>query len=191
MHVSKDDYLRSVKLKLALLGDPAVGKTSLINMYTQHRFSSDYQPTLGVNIIVKELALKDINTYVRLVLWDIAGQDKYDLGRKRYFQGILGALLIFDTTRDLTFKNIELKWLKDMKDFGEKDPVYILIGNKIDLKDSRLVSAEEGKNLAEKIKAIDYIETSAKYGDYVEIAFQKLVYHVLFKLGFITDISLF
>ena len=173
------EKVKTVILKLALLGDAGVGKTSLINMYTEQHFREDYKPTLGVSITVKELELENVNTQIRLVLWDIAGQDRYELCRNMFFQGIIGALFVYDTTRHSTFQNIEAKWLKDLKEFGESDPAFILIGNKIDLKDSRIVSTEKGEELAKKITAIDFIETSAKYGDNVENTFKKLVYKVL------------
>jgi small GTP-binding protein len=170
---------KNLVLKLALLGDPAVGKTSLINQYIQHRFKKSYQPTLGVNIVVKELKIEEINANIRLVLWDIAGQDKYDLSRRMFFQGCMGALFIYDKTRETTLKNIETKWLKDFREFTVKIPAYILIGNKTDLENSKFISTETGKEFAGKINAIDFIETSAKYGDNVENAFKKLVNQVL------------
>ena len=169
-----------IVLKLVLLGDSAVGKTSLIDMYAHHPFKEDYKPTLGVNIVVKELEIE--NAQIRLVIWDIAGQEKYDLSRKMFFQGVVGALFIYDTTMEATFKNIESKWLKDLNEYGEQDLAYVLIGNKIDLQDSRVVSTEEGRALAQKINASDFVETSAKYGDNVEEAFRKLVNKVLLKL---------
>ncbi|UCC19980.1 MAG: GTP-binding protein [Promethearchaeota archaeon] len=166
-----------IVLKLVLLGDSAVGKTSLIDMYAHHQFKEDYKPTLGVNIVVKELKHK--NTQIRLIIWDIAGQNKYDLSRKMFFQGVVGALFVYDTTRDETFKNIESKWLEDLFEYGDKNLAYVLIGNKNDLHDFRTVSIEEGSVLAEKINAIDFVETSAKYGDNVEKAFEKLVFQIL------------
>lgn len=179
----KPEKLRNLVLKLALLGDPAVGKTSLIHQYIQHHFKEDYQPTLGVNIVVKELKIEEINAYVRVILWDIAGQDKYDLSRKMFFQGCMGALIVYDTTRQSTYQNIETKWLTDFQKYTERDPAYVLIGNKTDLKDSKSVSTEDGKILAEKIRASDFVETSAKYGDNVENAFKKLVNQVLINRG--------
>ena len=169
-----------IVLKLVLLGDSAVGKTSLIDMYAHHQFKEDYKPTLGVNIVVKELESE--NAQIRLIIWDIAGQEKYDLSRKMFFQGVVGALFIYDTTMEATFKNIESKWVKDLNEYGEQDLAYVLIGNKIDLQDSRVVSTEEGRELAQKINASDFVETSAKYGDNVEDAFKKLVEGVLMKL---------
>ena len=166
-----------IVLKLVLLGDAAVGKTSLINMYAHHRFKEDYKPTLGVNIVLKEINEEDAQ--IRLVVWDIAGQDQYDLSRKMFFQGVQGALFVYDTTRASSLENIESKWLNDVNEYGEKDLAYVLIGNKIDLKDSRVITTERGKQLANKINASAFIETSAKYGDNVEEAFKKLVNKIL------------
>ena len=166
-----------IVLKLVLLGDSAVGKTSLIDMYAHHQFKEDYKPTLGVNIVVKEI--DELDNQIRLVIWDIAGQERYDLSRKMFFQGVAGALFVYDATRDESFQNIESKWLKDLNEYSDQDLAYVLIGNKIDLESSRIISTEMGNELASKIKASDFVETSAKYGDNVEEAFKKLVNKVL------------
>jgi len=175
-----------IVFKLVLLGDAAVGKTSLVDMYTHHRFKEDYKPTLGVNIVVKGLEIEEINAQIRLVLWDIAGQEKYDLSRKMFFKGVVGALLVYDTTRDDTFTNIESKWLKDLNEYSEEELSCILIGNKIDLNESRVVSTEKGREFADRINASAFIETSAKYGENVEVAFKKLVFKVLKNLEIIS-----
>lgn len=170
-------------LKLTVLGDPAVGKTSLINKYITDSFSSDYQPTLGVNILTKDLQFEENNSEIRLLLWDLAGQEKYELTRKMFFQGSAGSLLVYDKTRSSTFERISSKWLKDFKEYGRPDGVYILVGNKLDLKESTNVSSEEGRKLSQDIDAVEFIETSAKYGENVEKAFKNLVSDVLGKSG--------
>ncbi|MFX1366700.1 MAG: Rab family GTPase [Promethearchaeota archaeon] len=175
------EHERYIVLKFVLLGDAAVGKTSLVDIYAHHKFQENYIPTLGVNIVVKELKIEEINAQIRLVIWDIAGQDKYDVSRKMFFQGVVGALLVYDITREDTFTGIESKWLNDLNDFSEKDLSFILIGNKTDLNDSRAVSTEKGRAFADKINAADFVETSAKYGENVEEAFKKLVIKVLKK----------
>ncbi|MFX0069504.1 MAG: Rab family GTPase [Candidatus Hermodarchaeota archaeon] len=165
--------------KILLCGDMAVGKTSLINQYIQHSFEEDYKPTLGVNIITKDIEVKELSTLVRLIIWDIAGQDKYEKFRRAYYEGCSGALLVYDQTREQTLHNIDKKWFNDLKSHIRKNIDYILIGNKSDLKDLRVVNSREGKVLAEKLNAVDFIETSAKYGENVEVAFLRLIYRIL------------
>lgn len=174
---------RKWAIKLTVLGDAAVGKTSLIDKYITDSFKENYQPTLGVNIVTKDIRIAEDNSEIRLLLWDIAGQDKYEITRQMFFQGCAGTLLVYDMTRYSTFERITSKWLKDFKNYGRQDGVYLLIGNKSDLKDSLKVSSEEGKLLSKKIDAVEFIETSAKYGENVEKAFRALVFHVLKKSG--------
>ncbi|MFX0030454.1 MAG: Rab family GTPase, partial [Candidatus Hermodarchaeota archaeon] len=170
---------KKINLKLALLGDPAVGKTSLINRYNEEGFKENYQPTLGVNIVMKKLKIEKYE--IQLAIWDIAGQDKYDLTRKMFFEGCIGSLLVYDVTRSSTFDRIKSKWLEDFRKFARPDGIYTLIGNKIDLKNPDSISTERGQMLAKQIQASDFIETSAKLGDNVETAFKKLVFQALNK----------
>jgi len=179
--MSKD--VKEFVFKIVVLGDAAVGKTSLINMYIEQSFSEDYKPTLGANIIRKDVHVDTINASVRLIMWDLAGQEKYNVIRSMYFQGCVGALLVYDVTRHNTFDTIDSKWLKDFKKYVKKEGTYILIGNKIDLSNERVVSTEDGEKYAKQIDASDFIETSAKYGENVEQAFSNLVNQILRKLG--------
>ena len=174
---------RQFILKLIVLGDAAVGKTSLIKQYIDQSFQEDYKPTLGVNILTKDLFIEEFNLSTRLILWDLAAQDKYALSRALFFQGCSGALFVFDLTRPLTFSNITSKWHDDFLKFSNnsKGNNYLLIGNKSDLDDSRVITEEQGKDLSKQLDSIDYIETSAKYGANVEDAFKKLVFHILRK----------
>ena len=173
--------IKKINLKLALLGDAAVGKTSLINRYTEEGFKENYQPTLGVNIVMKKLKIEKCE--IQMAIWDIAGQDKYDLTRKMFFEGCTGSLLVYDITRSSTFDRIQTTWLEDFKKFARHDGVYILIGNKVDLRDSNAVPFEKGHKLAEQIQASDFIETSVKKGDNVESAFKRLVAKTLTNFG--------
>jgi Ras-related protein Rab-11A len=169
--------------KIVVLGDAAVGKTSLINQYVEKSFQEDYKPTLGANIIRKDVTIDPISAKVRLIMWDLAGQEKYNVIRSMYFQGCVGALLVYDVTRNNTFENVDSKWLKDFDKYVKKEGAYVLIGNKMDLKDERVVSTEQGQKLADEIKASDFVETSAKYGENVELAFKNLVYQILRNYG--------
>ena len=164
--------------KVVVLGDAAVGKTSLVDKYIQNKFTNDYRPTLGVNIITKDIKF-DKNDSVRLILWDIAGQSKYDQSRRMFFQGIQAALFVYDVTRPATFKSLKNKWTSDLKDFGHKNGTSILIGNKADLVEQKKIETMQGESFSEEINSCTFIETSAKSGDNVEEAFRKLVLRLL------------
>ena len=184
-----DEDKRKWVLKLTVLGDAAVGKTSLIKKYITGAFEMDYHPTLGVDITLKDIFLETLNSEVRLVLWDIAGQEKYELTRKMFFQGCAGALFVYDKTRYSTFENINARWLEDFKKYGKPDGIYLLLGNKSDLTNSIKVSSEEGESLSKEINALEFIETSAKYGENVEKAFRTLIFSVLKKNGVNIDLT--
>jgi len=174
---------REYVFKIVILGDSAVGKTSLINQFVENAFEEDYKPTLGANIIRKDVILENSNAKVRLIVWDLAGQEKYNVVRSLYYQGCVGALLVYDITRANTLSNIETKWLDDFKKYVKKEGTYLLIGNKCDLKDQRMISEDAGIALAEKIRASKFIETSAKLGENVDNAFKTLVFEILEKQG--------
>ncbi|MBY9015908.1 MAG: GTP-binding protein [Candidatus Lokiarchaeota archaeon] len=169
--------------KITILGQSAVGKTSLINQFIEGSFQEDYKPTLGANIIRKDVNIEEINAKVRLIMWDLAGQEKYNVIRSMYFQGCVGSLLVYDVTRQDSFAAIESKWLKDFKNYVKKEGAYILIGNKIDLEEQRSVGKKDGEKLAIEIGASSFIETSAKLGKNVEKAFKNLVYQILRNYG--------
>jgi small GTP-binding protein len=177
--IKKGDYV----LKLAVLGDAGVGKTSLVNQFVEERFKEDYKATMGVNLIMKTIKLEQINSNARLILWDIAGQEQYEKTRGAFYEGCAGALLVYDITRYSSFENIEYKWLTDYKKHVEKVGSYILIGNKNDLEDQRYVFKDDANKMVERIKAIEFIETSAKTGKNVEKAFLNLTSKILSNYG--------
>lgn len=177
MNTEEAKEIREFVFKITILGDAAVGKTSLINQFVEGSFQDDYKPTLGANIVRKDVNLNGVK--VRLIMWDLAGQEKYRVVRSMYFQGCEGALLVYDITRINTLESIDSKWLRDFKKYVKKKGVFIVIGNKSDLEEQRAVTIERGKELATKIKASNFIETSAKVRENIEEAFTLLVNQIL------------
>ena len=179
MYNMTDKKETSWVFKILLLGDSAVGKTTMIKRFIQNEFKEDYKETLGVNIVRKSVNVTELNAKVSLLIWDIAGQERYEERRKFYYEGCYGALLVYDITRFSSFENIEIKWLKHYKENMEKDVPLILIGNKDDLEDQRYVSKEDAEKLSNKIGALEFIETSAKTGHRVNFAFNELIKSIL------------
>jgi len=167
---------RKFVFKVVIIGDGAVGKTSLIARFAEKTFQAEYKPTLGTNIVIKELKLGDNN--VKLLLWDIAGQAKWRDVRHLYYRGAQGSILVFDVTRPGTYESIPA-WFKDLIQFSGDIP-RILLANKVDLTDLRKITKEAGIQKAEEMNSV-YFETSAKDGTQVNDAFDKLSRMILDK----------
>jgi small GTP-binding protein len=163
--------------KIAVLGAAGAGKTSLIDRFVERKFTQDYKPTLGASIIAKDIELENAN--VRLVLWDIAGQEKYETVRSMYLNGAMGCILVYDITRRPTFEEVKEKWIKDFKQYALPTARFILIGNKVDLEPNRKIPSADGKELAASLDSNTFLETSAKNGDFVEDAFIALVKEII------------
>ncbi|MFX1451610.1 MAG: Rab family GTPase [Promethearchaeota archaeon] len=151
--------------KIIVAGDYAVGKTSLLNRYIDARFSEDYLPTLGVNMLRREMQRGE--NKIKLLFWDIAGQELFAQVREQFYEGTQGAMLVYDVNRPETFANIS-KWHNEIIKRNEETVHCILIGNKIDLE--KIVPTGEGKKYAEEHKMF-FFETSARTGKRIDEAF--------------------
>ncbi|MFW9941790.1 MAG: GTP-binding protein [Candidatus Thorarchaeota archaeon] len=166
--------------KLILLGDFAVGKTSLITRFVQNLFKEDYHSTVGVNISQKIVKL-DENTKVKFIIWDVGGQmPKMAPYRKKFYEGVNSALIVIDRTRPFSLKNVD-KWYNEIKSFIKKEINIILVANKSDLTDKILVSEDDIKSVANKYR-FNYIITSAKTGESVNETFLYIAYRFLASL---------
>ncbi|MFW9946287.1 MAG: Rab family GTPase [Candidatus Odinarchaeota archaeon] len=168
----KEAGLIDYKFKIAIVGDPGVGKTSLILRYTNNAFRRSYIPTLGVHVSDKIFKVED--STVQLVLWDIAGQVKFETMRQQFYLGSDAILLIFDLTNEKSFENLS-NWYLDVKNQLKNRPdlVGFIVGNKKDLIEELKISAEKAIELANS-QNLGYIETSALTGENVDSAFNDL-----------------
>lgn len=157
------------KFKITLFGAGGVGKTSLLIRYIKDYFSSDLKQTIGSNFLIKDVDIGDTN--VRLLLWDIGGQEQFSKLRQIYFKGSNGAFGVYDVTNQPSLLKLP-GWVSSIKKSVKKSIPMIIVGNKIDL--SRSVDKSEAEDLAKRLNCVDYIETSAKTGDNVEEAFKKI-----------------
>jgi small GTP-binding protein len=154
--------------KVIIVGDGAVGKTTLATHFTYGKFIEYYKMTIGVDFFVKDVLIGD--DVVKLQIWDTAGQERFAFIRPSYYQGTSGGLMVFDVNRNESFTNLE-NWLKEVYSNCSNIPL-ILLGNKIDL-DMRQVKKSHAKKFAKKNK-IPYYETSAKTGKLVLDVFSEL-----------------
>jgi len=166
----REDKIVDYRLKLVVVGDPGVGKTSTILRFTDNAFLRTYVPTLGVSITEKLFNAQ--SGIIEMILWDIAGQAKFETMRRHFYQGSEAILLIFDLTNRISFASIK-NWYHDVMKNMEKHHqrmVGYIFGNKSDLTEVRKVKLVEALALAKELN-LKYIETSAKTGKNVEYAF--------------------
>ncbi|MFW9830310.1 MAG: Rab family GTPase [Candidatus Thorarchaeota archaeon] len=162
---------RQYVLKVCVVGEGAVGKTSLIIRYTEGHFRESYIMTVGTSFAVKEMNFGD--TLVRLQLWDLAGQPHFSSVRPVFYRGAAGLILVYDVTRRQTFDSIPT-WYTEVSTVTGTVP-SVLLANKVDLVDQRQVSSEEGMAYARQL-GWGYFETSAKEGQGVTDAFRQIAW---------------
>ena len=153
-----NSFIELSAIKLGLLGDSSVGKTSICLTYTGIEFKQDILSTIGADKFEKKITLKNGKT-IKLILWDTAGQERFRSAAFKAIRAVNAIVLVFDVTCINTFQNID-KWLQEINDNFD-NPIIILLGNKADIEDERKVSKEEIEIYAKK-KNLMYFETSAK-----------------------------
>jgi small GTP-binding protein len=160
-------------IKVLLLGEPAVGKTSLRKRYLGEGFKQNYMMTIGA-----EFAIKEVENY-RLQIWDLAGQKSLSAIRNSYYQGAKGAILVFDISRPDTFYQIQ-PWIDDMLKQQDSVIPMVVVGNKSDLRDNNSVKVSQAEEYVKKLSEwanmdINYFEASALTGLNVDQLFSSLV----------------
>ena len=155
--------------KYIIIGDAAVGKSNLLLRYAHGQFKDEYQLTIGVEFGAKNISIND--KIYRIQIWDTAGQENFRSITRAYYKNSVCALVVYDITNRDSFNNIS-NWVEDCKNQSPKTIFMVLVGNKSDLNDKRVISVDEGRELAEKYNMI-FFETSAKTGENVELIFFK------------------
>ncbi|MFX0134864.1 MAG: Rab family GTPase [Candidatus Hodarchaeota archaeon] len=166
------------RFKVIVVGDPAVGKTTLILRFVDRAFKKLYVPTIGVQTSTKLVKLGGPQEiFIELIIWDIAGQEKFNQLRKMFYSGADGVIFVFDVTNKQTFVNTA-SWFKDVQQNLDRDWKGIILANKIDLKNSRVIGPKAGQVIADKT-GLDYLETSARTGENIDLIFQLLSKKIL------------
>merc|ERR1712137_856189 len=161
------DYL----FKVVLIGDSGVGKSNLLSRFTRNEFNLESKSTIGVEFATRSIQV-DGKT-IKAQIWDTAGQERYRAITSAYYRGAVGALLVYDIAKHLTYENVE-RWLKELRDHADSNIVIMLVGNKSDLRHLRAVPTEEAKAFAE-LHGLSFIETSALDSTNVEQAFTNVL----------------
>ena len=173
------------KFKFIIVGDKAVGKSSIVRRFVENKFSLDYRSTLGLNVLSHSIRFYGNEVYFSL--WDLGGQEYFKRFRKTYYIGAQAAFIVFDVCKRDSFANVKV-WFKELKDFlNKKNIPIVIVGNKIDLSDQRMVQYKDGMALVDELTRentdsdFSYIETSALTGENIKDSFSLIAYHYIIK----------
>jgi Ras-related protein Rab-6A len=158
-----DQSYQTNRQKIIFCGDAGVGKTSIINSIMGQKFSEEYEPSIGVDFFSKTVRYN--GRLIKLQIWDSAGQEKFRSLIPNYIRGSAIIFLIFDVSQKITYEHLN-EWLNFITNI-ENGGLIIIVGNKIDLKDSREVNTEEAEKYC-KDKKYEYFEVSAKNGTNID-----------------------
>ncbi len=162
--------------KILLAGDSGVGKTSLLLSFSDDTFTENQRSTIGVDLKMKKIQVN--GKHVKLSIWDTAGQERFRTLTSAYYRGAQGIILTYDITSKRTFDHLT-NWLKEIDQYStNQDLIIILVGNKLDLAELRMVSREQGLSFAREHSML-FIEASAKTAEGVKQAFEELIQKIL------------
>ena len=163
-------------IKLILLGDSLVGKTSFYNKFFYDKYENNLSCTIGITENSKLIQYND--NFYKIQLWDTAGQERFKSLPKKYYQKIDGVILLYDVTNEDSFDDT-IKWLKDLYETANENIIIYLLGNKIDLNSKRKIPFETGFNIA-KQKNIKFMEISCKLDLNISDCIYNLIYDVIY-----------
>ena len=162
--------------KILVIGDTSVGKTCFIMRYADNIFQESYISTIGMDYKLKNITLEN-GKLVKLQIWDTAGQEKFHSITKSFYKGANGIILIYSVLDKNSLQNVK-NWMDSIKAQVPENVAIILVGNKIDDEERRVVSYEQGEDMAESYN-LPFFECSAKTGENLDKAFDSLVKKIL------------
>merc|ERR1719350_1273798 len=164
----------AITVKLVLLGDTRVGKSSTVVRFVKDEFDEYKYPTIGATFLTQSV---NLDSYVvKFEIWDTAGQERYRSLAPLYYRGAHAALIVYDITSEETFENAK-GWVKELRESQGAEVVIGLAGNKMDLDSKRKVSTEEGRRFAED-NGFVFLETSARLGTNINEIFKRIAEQV-------------
>ena len=168
----------SQNYKVIVVGESSTGKTTIIQRLVQGTFREEAQSTVGVEF--KSFVCTVDGKQRKLQIWDTAGQERFRSVAKSYFRNAVGAFLVFDVCSRASFEALD-GWLNDIQSLSHPNSVIVLIGNKIDLTESRCISQNEATHYAER-NGLIYIETSARSGVGIQEAFVRITREITIRI---------
>jgi len=163
--------------KLLLIGDSGVGKTCILFRFSDDAFNTTFISTIGIDFKIKTIELR--GKKIKLQIWDTAGQERFHTITTSYYRGAMGIMLVYDITNAKSFDNIA-KWLRNIDEHANEDVEKMILGNKCDWEDKRVIAKEKGEAIARE-HGIRFLETSAKANINIEQAFLELAEAILNK----------
>lgn len=171
---------KKVLLKVIILGDSGVGKTSLMNQYVNRKFTSQYKATIGADFLTKEVTIDD--RQVTMQIWDTAGQERFQSLGVAFYRGADCCVLVYDITQAKSFDSLE-SWRDEfLIQASPRDPdafPFLVIGNKNDLEQNRKTTTARAQQWCQAKSEIPYFETSASSAQNVETAFMEIARRAL------------
>ena len=141
-------------IKVVLVGESGVGKTSIISQFTTHKFDPHRETSLSAQFTTKTLDFPDLGQSIKFDMWDTVGQEKYRSLAKIFYKDAKVIIFVYDITREFSFQSIKNYWYKETRENWDGTPILAIVGNKIDLYSEIKVSNNEGMAFAEEIGAI-------------------------------------
>lgn len=154
--------------KILIVGDANAGKTSILDQFTNGNFDGAYISTIGIDFNVKTVNIKE-GVQIKLQIWDTCGQERFKALTRSYYRNANAIIIVYDITSAKSFENAK-HWIKERELYLDSDVLCVLVGNKSDLYENRIIQYYEGHKLAEE-KQLQFFETSAKYDSNIETLF--------------------
>ena len=165
--------------KIIIIGDSGVGKSNILSRYLNDDFNLDSKNTVGVELGTKYLKIKGKGA--KLQIWDTAGQERYRSITTSYYKGSHGCFIVYDIANEESFENVD-KWYSEAVKTTSENVSIILVGNKCDLEDQRIITKETGEEKAKNLKC-PFFETSAKTKINIDEIFQEITNNIYDKYG--------
>ena len=160
-------------IKVVLVGESGVGKTSIISQFTSKKFDLHRETSLSAQFISKTVNFQDLGKEIKFDIWDTVGQEKYRSLAKIFYKDAKVIVFVYDITTEYSFNELKNYWYEETRSNSDGSPILAVVGNKIDLYKEQKVSNNDGKEFAEKIGAI-FQTTSAQSDSGISTLFDNI-----------------